>query len=393
MNTIARCKALFILPIVVLWVVTVAWAGPGGEVTVFAIGTSRIAGGDMAAGRDAAVNDGLIMAVSRALADTIPMETVVGHFQVLNETILNHTDQFVSDYKVLTESAIGDTYRLVVQATVSVDQLKQAIKSAGLPLGTAPYPHVLICVAEKQLSDITPQYWWSGRAASDRYISTPALSKIFSEDGFRIVKPGGASAPANYPSDLSAAEAMDLGRRFKAEVVVVGLAGIEQADTGPMSSGVPSYRATVRAIAYRTVDGQALAQVERTVSAESDQGAADGGTILRGAVEQAGRELSAKLADAWFKQAALGTGIEIKVQGIAGNIADFVKFRGALNGISGVDNLQLRQLTAGTAVMTVTYQGSAQALGDAARQLTFETFRIDIVQAAGNTLELRLEPR
>jgi hypothetical protein len=392
MHTISRCKALLILPIAILLIASGAWARTGGEVTVFAIGTSRIVNGDMAAGREEAVNNGLIMAVSRALTDTLPMSIVVGHFQVLSETVLNHTDQFVSDYKVLTESTASDTYRLVVQATISVDRLKGAIKAAGLPLREVPYPHVLLCVAEKQLNELSPQYWWSGRPVSLSPVSGPVLAKIIADKGFLMIKPDSGSAPANYPPELSAAEAMDLGQRFKAEVVVAGLAEVDQADIGTTPTGVPSYRAQLHAIAYRTVDGQVLAQVEKTVSAEPG-GAADSGTLLREAAEQAGQELSTKLADAWFKQVSLGTGIEIRLQGITGNISDFVKFRGALSGITGVDNLQLREMTSGTAVLTATYQGSTSALGDAVKQLTFDTFRIDVVRAEGNTLELRLEPR
>ncbi|RJQ74077.1 MAG: hypothetical protein C4519_17400 [Desulfobacteraceae bacterium] len=393
MRTIPGCKTLLILALIILPVCSSVRAQPGGgEITVFAIGSSRIRGGDMAAGREEAINAGLIMAVSRALGDAIPIESLVGHFKVVNETLLNRTDRFVRDYKVLTESVTKDTYRLIVQATVSVDQLKDAAKAAGLRLGEIPYPRVLLCVAEKNLNDLAPQYWWSRRPVSDVHISSSVLSRIFSDSNFVMVQPDGAGVTADYASELSAAEAMDLGRRFDAEVVVAGSALVEHANT-PLQPSAQAYRGTIRTIAYRTADGKALAKVEKSATTEAGQGIADGGELLRRAAALAGEELSSKVASAWSRQAALGTGIEIRVQGVGGNIASLVKFRGALSGTSGVDNLQLRELASDTAVMTATYQGSARTLADAAQMLNFDNFRINVVQVEDAVIVLQLLSR
>lgn len=393
MRRIPGCKALLVLQIALLLAVSSAWAAPAGdEVTIFAVGSSRIIGGDMPTGREEAVNAGLIMAVSRALADSIPIESVVGHFQVVNETVLNHTDQFVRDYKVLTESVTGDNYRLILQATVSAERLKDAIRSAGVQLGEIPYPHVLVCVAEKGPDDPVPRYWWRGGPLAGETISGSVLSHILSKGGFLMIGPDRRNLSMNLPPELSAAEAMDLGRRFAADVVVAGSARVDQG-AGTASPEPGSYRGTLHAVAYRTTDGQPLAQIEKTVSVQSGQVTADAGAVFRKAAVQAGEELSVKMADTWFKQAALGTGIEIRVQGVGGNIANFVKFRGALSDISGLDNLQLKELASDTAVMTATYRGSAQGLGDAARQLNFDTFRISVAQAQGNRIEVQLAPR
>ncbi|MFZ1984573.1 MAG: hypothetical protein WAU91_09170, partial [Desulfatitalea sp.] len=128
-----------------------AWSQPEqGEQTVQGIGASRIRAEEVAAGRQEAVNAALMMAVSRALTELVAPEAVVGQFQVINETILNRTDQYVRDYKVLTDATVAGTYRVVVQATVLVGRLKETLRTAGIRLGKAPFPRVLVCVAERR---------------------------------------------------------------------------------------------------------------------------------------------------------------------------------------------------------------------------------------------------
>ena len=103
--------------------------------TVYAVGSSNVRGEDMSAGRDEAVEDSLVAAVTQVLGELMPPETMAGHFQVLSESILAHTDQYISDYKMLTETTFSGTHRVLVKANVSVQLLKAALKRAGIYIG------------------------------------------------------------------------------------------------------------------------------------------------------------------------------------------------------------------------------------------------------------------
>ena len=225
MSKIAVCKPLLVLTVAFWLIGASAWAqAVPGESVVYAIGSSRISGGDLQKAREEAIQAGLIMAVSRALTDAIPIDSLAAQFKAVNETILSRMNQFVRDYRVLTEADTGGTYRLLIQATVSVDGLKAAV------------------------------------------------------------------AP-------------------------------------------------------------------------------------------------------WLKQDAGGGIVEIRVRGVSGRIAEFVRFRGALSGINGVSQLQMKELGSDTGVLTATYQGSASVLAEAAQQLTFETFQVQVVDVDANTIEMRLVMR
>jgi hypothetical protein len=388
-----RLWAIMAVP-VALWLAAPALQAqqPQGESTVHAVGGSRIHGGNLSAAREEAINAGLAAAVHRVLADLLPPETITGNFQAINEAILNRTDQFVRDYRVIAQSTHASHYRAVVQATVSVKRLKEALKAAGIGQEERQYPRVLFCIAEKRLDDLAPRYWWSGRPAPGDTTAGATLARAFAEAGFLVVQPGAAAGAAGYPPELRGTEAVALGRQLQAEVVVAGLAMVEEMGVSGTREA-PSYRGSITARAYRVSDGEQIAQTHRAVQVAVDEAQPNGGEALRNAAALAAKDLAAQTGSAWFKQAAAGTRIELVVHGISGNIANFVRFRGALADLSGVERLQIKEMMADTATLSVDYQGNSRALADALLQLGFETFRISIGQLDANAIHLQLLPR
>jgi hypothetical protein len=382
---------LLIVSLAILLAIPAAWAQPNGdETTVVAVGSSRIRAKDMPAAREDAINAALVMAVSRALADLLPVETMVSNFQIINQSMFNQPDRYLRDYKVLTESQVGDIYRVMLQATVSVTPLKKSLATSGVTVQKITYPRVLLCVAQKRSYDLSPHYWWRGGASDTDNDASTILSNALDQSGFILVRPGGDDGLSNYSPDLSAAEAVALGQRFNAEVVVVGLAEAEE--SGGTISG-SAYRGTLFARAFRVADGQLIAQVRHTLMAARIEPDSGGIEALRGVAASAGEELSARLAEVWTKEAASGTLLEVVVQGVSGRMAQFVKLRGALSGISGVDSLQMKEMMPGAAVLTVRYQGRARSLAEALEKHAFDTFSIRIIRVEAGTIALELLPR
>jgi hypothetical protein len=386
-------KLLLTIILVLTLVPSAAWSQPEpGEQNVQGIGAGRINAKDVAAGRQEAVNAALMMAVSRALSDLISPEAMVGQFQVINETILNRTDQYVRDYKVLADATMAGTYRVVVQATVLVGRLKETLRGAGIRLGKVPYPRVLVCVAERRAGEIAPQYWWSGRTALVENVSSVTLSQALAAAGFVIVEPGLGVSAGSYSAELSAAEAIALGRQFQAEVVVVGAASAEEVASAGQAANY-SYNASLNTRAYRLSDGQQIAQSQQAFAAAAPEKVAGGREALHGAAAKAGDELSAQIGGAWFKQAAVGTRLEIVVKGVGGKIANFVKFRGVLSTVSGVENLLLKTMMPDQAILTLNYKGTAQALADALVPLAYDGFTVTIEAVEAETIRLKLVSR
>jgi hypothetical protein len=60
--------------------------------------------------------------------------------------------------------------------------------------------------------------------------------------------------------------------------------------------------------------------------------------------------------------------------------------------MSGVDSVQRKEMLPDNAVLLVDYQGSIQALADALKRQTFDTFSLNIVAPEGNTIRVQLVP-
>jgi hypothetical protein len=388
------CRGMRLLPIVVLLMLTMGfpvWAQTAnkGIETVHVVGTSRIQGDDMSASRETAIADGLVVAVSRVLFDVVPQETVVGNFQLLSERVLSKTDEFVRNYKVLTESTHGRLHRVVVQATVSIRRLKDTLKKIGVHIGKRPYPRVLFCVAEKLVNDLSFEYWWGAGPSLKRGVSEESMRQILKDKGFVLVTPRSNSVSGSLPPELSTAEAVSLAQQLKAEVVILGQAEAQEAPS-TMAGTIRSFKGTLIARAIRVDTGEQIAQTQRSALAASEEPYAGSREALRNAAGLSGEDLALQIAEAWFSPQSGLSRTELIIEGVGGKIASFVKFRGALGNMSGVENLQLKEMMPDAAVLLVDYQGTTRALAEALLLQNFDTFGFNISAIETNKIRLQL---
>jgi hypothetical protein len=322
----------------------------------------------------------------------MPPDTVVGHFQVINERVFAKTDQFILDYKMLTESTHARQHRVMVRARVSVQRIKDTLKKSGIYVGKRTYPSVLICIAEKQINDVNYQYWWGGQQFWRAGVATETVTHISKEKGLVTINPRIDPSRKAYSPQLSVPEAVALGREMQADVVVVGQAFTEEA-ANTMESTLQSFRGNILARAYRVLNGNEIGQVNQV----SMSTAADPLTGTKDALEKAsalaGEQLAAQIVNAWFSEGAGSSKVELLVEGLSGNIANFVKFRGALSTMSGVDSVQRKEMQLDTAVLLVDYQGNVGALADALMRQNYDTFSLNILEPEGNTIRIKLVAR
>ena len=360
--------------------------------TVFTIGSSRIVGGDMSASRIRAIDDGLVAAVYQVLSDVMPQEVLSTGFQAVNETIFARTDNYINDYKVITESVHGDTHRLLIQAGVSVHHIKEVLKSAGIWVDQKALPRVLLCVAEKMVDEIDFRYWWSGQPLYQPLVAMEVLSQTFSGDQYVLLNPSIDRIPVEYPWDLDGAQATSLGRLYEADVVVAGAASAESTPN-TMGGTMRTFRGSVALKAFRVSDGEQIALGQSSALTAAQDSYTGGREALRNAADQAGKQASLSIQKVWRSEGAGRFQLELRVAGIGGNMASFVRFRGALSTMSGVDSVQLKEMTSADALLTVAYQGNARSLADALLLLQFDTFGINISEVGVTTIQLQLTTR
>jgi len=92
------------------------------------------------------------------------------------------------------------------------------------------------------------------------------------------------------------------------------------------------------------------------------------------------------------KTATASNPVALIVEG-SGNLANFVKFRRALGGISGVEGIQVRDMKPNETTLLVAYRGKAQDLSAALMQQSFDTFALTVSEAGEGALRVALAPR
>ncbi len=357
------------------------------------IGSGAIYKQDIASARRLAIANSLATAVDLVAVELIPHETLIREFKGVNDILYNHTSEFIQDYKVLTEYLSGKIYKVMVQAAVSVDKVESALTAAGVEIGKKELPKILFLIAEQNLEDILPQYWWGEDLSFSKGAAETALTDVMESKGFVILNRQdnftsmGDEEIINKPT-LTDTEAVRLGIRFEADVVIVGKSTAQRV---PNTMGVTlkSFEGSVALRALRTDSGEKIAsRTENYVTTNTDE-AQGGKEAIAGAGSLAGAELSLQIVAGWKKTVQQPVEVEIVVKGTR-NLGNFVNFRRALKDISDVKRIQLKEMQSDEAVIVVTYQGDAKKLAEALMLKTFESFGISITEVLERRLMVEL---
>ncbi|OQX09637.1 MAG: hypothetical protein BWK80_46695 [Desulfobacteraceae bacterium IS3] len=331
--------------------------------TVNVIGTAEILNKNIAAAREQAISVCLISAVNAVALEFFPYEDMVHNFSKLGKTLYDDAGKFIRDYKILAEFRTEKTYRILLQATVISDRIKslesqlekvsvqklpepektdsedagagemkaqeilgedetvqEKKAEASDPTAQSPgkpepghsvkaMPSVLFLLAEQNLEKDSFQYWWGGQAASLPSFSEVAICEIMRKKGFGIVShgyrtsDGKGKSDLTYPPDLDNREAISMGTRMKAGVVIVGKSVVYKVSgAGP---GEVAFSSTVSARAIRTDTGEEIAAAFQT-SVKTGANETEGSkAALSEAGALAGEDLSRQIAKAWRKASVL----------------------------------------------------------------------------------------
>ena len=361
--------------------------------TVTVMGRGIIYQDNSARARQEAIADSLVSAVDRVAVEIFPLESLIRNFQTFNEMAYSNTHKFIQDYKVLAEFLSKKSYRVMVEATVSISTLKKLMSSAGVLLEEKPLPKILVLISDQNLKDPSPKYWWGQKKYLSESLSITALVNTIKTKGFpiidtRIITQNTRIDPIYDKPDLNDIEAINLGLNLQAEVVIAGKS-VASISPNTIGENMRSFKGSVSARAIRTDTGAEIATTTQTsVTANSDEiaGVRD---VLSRVGSLAGEDLASQIATGWQKQEAPTNIFEIIVKG-TGDIANFEKFRGILKNVSGLKNVRIKELKPDDAVIIADFQGTANELADALMHNAFGLIGINIYEVSQNRLRIEL---
>lgn len=356
------------------------------------LGTAIVSGENLAASRENAVNDALVAAVGQVVVEMLTGETVVRRFKLINDNILAQPDNYILNYRVLTDSVTGSAIRTLVQVDIAAERISRDLSRLGLAMSGTEYPRVLFMLAESTGQAGGPVYWWGQTQQSRRTISGEAMAGTFRSIGFDIVDPPELSTPLDLPPNPPEAQLIALAKQLGADVVVAGN-GSATAAANTMGGSTGAFEGVVEARAFSVQTGRQMGRSRQSTVISSQNASAGAREALKRAGVATGDDLGRQVMIAWQEEQDRSALIEVAVEGTGGHIASFVRLRTAIGSISGVNELKMQEMSTDRAVMVVNYQGNTRSLADALLLKTFDGFGIDIYEVTADAVRIRLVTR
>ncbi len=360
-----------------------AWAAGPGVQTVKAEGVGAILAGDAALARDRALRDAQRNAVELAVGVLIDSETLSKNFTVISDEITARSAGYIEGYDLLNERVEEGMLRVTIEARVKMGPLKDDLDRL---IGKMGRPRVLFMIAEQDSGGAGPRGWWQGSAGLGRFTVDTSFQQYFVDHHFTVVDHSLKSPGLNVaePSDKDAAA---LGRRYDAEVVVFGRAVAK--DAGQIRDfNMHSYRAEISVKAIQVDNGQVIASANASAAAAHIDSMSGSVEALNKASQVAAKSLVNRIVDSWARQTVAAL-ITVDIVDTV-NYATFVRFKGLLKEqVRGVAKVFQRTYGGGKAKLEVEFEGNAQQLADELALKDFETFRVDILEASQNRIQLR----
>lgn len=257
---------------------------------------------------------------------------------------------------------------------------------AGLVQAQADKPKVMVVIEEKVAGVFGTTGWEVvGQAES-------TLAARFMAAGFPVVDP--QTVHRNIPRD----KAMRLlegderaaalaGLQFGAQIMIMGTAISKNAGGKLLGTSMQSLQATVQARAVRSDDARIIA----THTAQEAQAHIDevqGGVL---AIQRASETVADALIASILGQDASAGGkqqITLVISGLV-SYRHLMAVRGYLEGgLKGVQGIQQRQFSQGTAELSLAYAGTAQQIADKLALEKFTGFRLEPTNVSPNRVDL-----
>lgn len=330
---------------------------------ICAEGAENISHQDIASARSIAKNKALQKAVERSIANLIYSEIIAENYQLLIDRIYTQSSKYIREYKLLTEEVVGDIYRVKIEATVSLSDLKADLNALGLLPQKGGKPKIMIIIAEHW-----PATDW-GQSPGSQIESNLAEKEIverFSQQDFAIidrstfVEPG--LAENTFIVSLDDQSAQRLTRGSGADIIIYGKALTRLVENIPGST-LSSAQANISARAISADTGKIVATCTKTAISIGINPAKAGSEALKKAAVEITDTLMEEILDQWSRRQIIRTSaVRMAISGIS-NHNDLLKLEKALqNQIQGLQGIYLLSISPGTITLKLEVMGTAYTL-------------------------------
>nr|MBF0221988.1 hypothetical protein [Desulfobulbaceae bacterium] len=199
------------------------------------------------------------LAVEEAVGVFIQSKTEMENYILQKDKIISRTQGYVTRYDVLTQTEKNGVFEVQIQATVSLDKIKDDLLAMKILLESMQRPKLMILIAEeyKSMDDLNMQ------------IAGTELSRLLAEKGFELVDKAQTEAVMDKEQKRLALAgnpqaASSLGLQYGAQYVVIGKAVAQDAGETVPGTGLRSIQTSLQLQVIQTQTAVVLGSVIKT---------------------------------------------------------------------------------------------------------------------------------
>lgn len=346
------------------------------EKTIVAEG---VAAGNSLTSYDEALNRALRNAIEQGVGAVIDSATMVKNFQLLDDKVYSGVKGYVKSYEIISDNkGEGGIYRIKVNAVVALGRLRSDIEGLGLLMEKKSRPRVMIIFIDSVDGLEQPGE-----------VTQIQMEKAFLDNGFKLVDKSQLEMVKARDVTLSFEnpdKAAALGRRYGAEVVIVGQGTSDLVDTSkPYGVSVFAYQAQSSARAIK-VDTAAVLASESINSIQRGGGRVP---TAKKALEDAGIQLANKVMDgvveAWRSDVYNTVVVQLIIENATANKA--LQLENELKKQRSIKSVSERSLTKGVLELEVEIMGNTSQLAGIIDEM--QDVKLQVIDKTENRLDLR----
>lgn len=354
---------------------------------VTATGLGAILNGDEAKAREDAVSAALRNAVEQVVGTMIESNVLVENYMTVEDQIYSHTRGYVQKYDIIsTQKQSDNSLQVSVRAVVKISDLRDDLEAIGVLISRKGKPRLMVLIDERNINQEFNQL------NMDMGTAATAIMNEMMAAGFPFVDARQAQSAisrdqvaAALSGDTQAAAAV--ANRLGAEIIITGSAVSKAASGGPQvvrDAGFKSCQANINLRVIRADDGVIIATAMANDRAAHIDEITGGTMALEKAGKKAAAELQTKIVDAWQKDVYSGSQVQLAVM----KVANFSQLNILKNNmkyyIRGVQAVNQREFSAGTALFDVDIKGNAELLASELEAKEIEGIRLRVTGLTAN---------
>lgn len=345
---------------------------------VQAVGMSTIHNNYVDIARAKAMDDAQRNAVEKSVGVMVSSTSEVENYQLKMDRILSESKGFIESYNIISEGREGDTYKVVIEARVRTERLRDSMEAINLLVIRKSRPRIMVMFSS---------------AGGKEGVIEAAIARYFLSMDFKVVDPEMVRRDLEKEvpkgSSPSAELIMRTGTRYGAEILIFG--NLENSTSKFTMNNVEMRfnRVNASAKAIKIDTGELIASDNELRSGPGMEDA------IKRLSDEAGQAMAKKLfnqiLNRWSNELANTVMIKVFASGVR-SYKDLNALKEALQAeAKGVKQLYQRYYSHNKAEIDVEIKGNAQGLADDMAAMKINGKKVHVTEISQNKVIVNIK--